>query len=78
MPLRQALAIVLILCTGCAETTVLKAPQEGSAQSFESDRRHCEAQMYTQRMARGRGAPSWTIYDYCMKARGYTREERHG
>jgi hypothetical protein len=69
---------LLLFCSACSETTMLKAPDQRSAEAIQADRRHCEGEMYSQRMARGRSAPSWTIYDYCMKARGYTREEVRG
>jgi len=29
--------------------------------------RHCMSQMYSERVARGRGSPDWGAYDYCMK-----------
>jgi hypothetical protein len=74
---RLSLAGVLLVCAGCSESTVLTRA-DASAEDFERDRHHCQAEMYTQRMARGRSAPSWTIYDYCMKARGYTREKASG
>jgi hypothetical protein len=41
----------------------------------ESDRRQCESQMYSQRLAKGRGAPNWNLYEYCMTQRGYARHD---
>jgi hypothetical protein len=29
--------------------------------------------MYSQRLAKGRGAPNWNLYDYCMMQRGYAK-----
>jgi hypothetical protein len=72
-----SLVVIFLVCSGCSESTVLTRA-DATAEDFERDRHHCQAEMYTQRMARGRGAPSWTIYDYCMKARGYTREKAGG
>jgi hypothetical protein len=73
----QRFLVLAILCSGCADTTVLgKAGVSGD--EMQRDRQHCAGEMYTQRMARGRSAPSWTIYDYCMKARGYAREKGAG
>jgi hypothetical protein len=74
---RLSLAVVVLFCGGCAEKTVLTRA-DATAEDFARDRQHCQAEMYTQRMARGRSAPSWLIYDYCMKARGYTREKASG
>jgi hypothetical protein len=59
---------------GCAEGTMLSKAGL-SEDEMQRDQRHCKGEMYSQRMARGRSAPSWTIYDYCMKARGYSREK---
>jgi hypothetical protein len=74
---RLPLALVFILCSACGGTQPVR-PSAANAQDFERDRRHCESEMYSQRMARGRSAPSWTIYDYCMKSRGHSREETSG
>jgi hypothetical protein len=27
--------------------------------------------MYADRVSRGRSAPNWNLYEYCMRARGY-------
>jgi hypothetical protein len=65
---------IAVACCGCAEDTVLgKAGL--SKEEMQRDQQHCKGEMYSQRMARGRSAPSWTIYDYCMKERGYSREK---
>ena len=29
--------------------------------------RYCADQMYARRVGHARGAPNWTIYDYCLK-----------
>jgi hypothetical protein len=71
---RVSWLLIAALCCGCAENTVLgKAGL--SKDEMQRDQQHCKGEMYSQRMARGRSAPSWTIYDYCMKGRGYSREK---
>jgi hypothetical protein len=64
-------------CCGCADESTLRKVGVSEIQ-FQRDQQHCKGEMYSQRMARGRSAPSWTIYDYCMKARGYSRENAAG
>ena len=59
-------------CCSCADESALRKA-DVSENQFQRDQQHCKGEMYSQRMARGRSAPSWTIYDYCMKARGYER-----
>ena len=29
--------------------------------------------MYSERQAKGRGAPNWNLYEYCMRQRGYAK-----
>jgi hypothetical protein len=55
----QILVAVAAL-SGCATDT--PAPL-----SAEEAHRYCAGQMYARRVGHGRGAPSWTVYDYCLK-----------
>ena len=57
-----SLAVVFAF-PGCATNTSASAPM-----SAEELHRHCAAQMYAQRVARGRSAPNWLLYDYCMRS----------
>jgi hypothetical protein len=54
--------IALAALAGCATQTGPPAPL-----SAEEAHRYCAGQMYARRIGHGRGAPMWTIYDYCMK-----------
>jgi hypothetical protein len=55
--LRVSLAVLAL--TGCATDT----PPPPSAETH----RYCTDQMYARRVGHARGAPMWTIYDYCLK-----------
>jgi len=60
--MREARWIVFatLLSSGCAiQTPAPVATQEAH--------RYCADQMYARRVGHARGAPSWTIYDYCLK-----------
>jgi hypothetical protein len=46
--------------SGCAT----EAPAPLSA---EGAHRYCANQMYARRVGHARGAPSWNVYDYCVK-----------
>ena len=62
--MRRTVPMLLILCcTACAEQ-----PQ---VSSYEQDRQHCVSRMYAERATRGRSAPNWLGYDYCMRSRGH-------
>ena len=53
--------LTALTISGCAQDTVPTAPM-----SQEELRRHCLAEMYSDRASRGRSAPNWSLYDYCM------------
>jgi hypothetical protein len=55
----QILVAILAL-SGCA--TEPPAPL-----SAEEAHRYCASQMYARKVGHARGAPSWTVYDYCLK-----------
>jgi hypothetical protein len=54
--------IALAALAGCATDTAQPAPL-----SAEEAHRYCSAQMYARRVGHARGAPSWNVYDYCLK-----------
>ena len=53
--------IAVLGLPGCASDA--KAPAPPSAEAH----RYCSDQMYARRVGHARGAPNWTIYDYCLK-----------
>ena len=61
-----------LACAGCATPGPL-SKAGATPQVAERDRQQCEGQMYADRQSRGRSAPNWNLYEYCMKQRGYTR-----
>ena len=71
--MRRLMFLLAVLCAACAEQTQFTKPGVTAAQA-EQDRRHCLGTMYSERTAHGKGAPNWSIFDYCMKSRGYARE----
>ena len=54
--------IALLALGGCASDSSTPRPL-GAAEAH----RYCADQMYARRVGHGRGAPSWTVYDYCVK-----------
>jgi len=63
---------IALACAACANQGRLEKP--GAAQEeAERDRLQCESQMYAQRQSKGRSAPNWNLYEYCMTQRGYAR-----
>jgi len=62
----------LLALAGCAAQPPLAKPGVTLAQ-YDEDRLHCQALMYAERTSRGRSAPNWNLYEYCMRARGYAR-----
>ncbi|HXM84096.1 MAG TPA: hypothetical protein VN929_19560 [Burkholderiales bacterium] len=74
MRLRLALSLAaLAACHGCAGGSQLSKP--GATQAIlEQDRQHCLGMMYSDRIGRGRMAPNWWLYEYCMTGRGYVRQ----
>src|ERR1700752_4262540 len=71
--MRFWLPAVLALC-GYAGETHLAKPGVASA-DMNDDRLHCQGMMYADRTSRGRSAPNWNLYEYCMWARGYVSRE---
>jgi len=60
---RGGLILVALLgLAGCATDASPPAPL-----SAEEAHRYCAGQMYARRVGHARGAPMWTIYDYCLK-----------
>ena len=57
---------------GCAGETHLAKPGIAPAE-MNHDRLHCQGMMYADRVSRGRSAPNWNLYEYCMRGRGYVR-----
>jgi hypothetical protein len=70
--MRKAFVLTLLGCAACAEHAALSKPGTAAAQA-ERDRLQCESQMYSARQSKGRSAPNWNLYEYCMKQRGYAR-----
>ena len=62
MRLGAFMLVVAPALAGCATDTAQPAPL-----SAEEAHRYCAGQMYARRIGHGRGAPMWTIYDYCLK-----------
>ena len=62
--------LVLLIVAGCAAQPPLTKPGVTPAE-FDEDRLHCRSLMLADRTSRGRMAPNWNLYDYCMRARGY-------
>ena len=54
--------IALLGLTGCASDATAPSPPVA-----EEVHRYCAAQMYARRVGHARGAPMWTIYDYCLR-----------
>src|SRR5205807_9022286 len=67
--MRFWLPAVLARC-GCAGGTHLAKPGIAPAE-MNHDRLHCQGMMYADLASRGRSAPNWNSYEYCMRARGY-------
>ena len=63
--MKTAGRLLWLLLAACAAEPPAATPDE--------DRLHCQALMYADRTGRGRSAPNWNLYDYCMRARGYAR-----
>lgn len=59
---RTLLLAGLLTLGGCATDGAAPAPM-----SAEAAHRYCADQMYARRVGHGRGAPGWTVYDYCLK-----------
>ncbi len=70
--MRKAILLPLLCCAACATSGPLSKPGATAAEA-ERDRLQCESQMYADRLAKGRGAPNWNLYEYCMTQRGYVR-----
>jgi len=66
------LAGVALACGACASQGQLEKPGT-TPEEAERDRLQCESQMYAQRQSKGRSAPNWNLYEYCMTQRGYAR-----
>lgn len=54
--------IAVLALAGCATETAAPAPL-----SADEAHRYCASQMYARRVGHARGAPSWNVYDYCVK-----------
>ncbi|HEY1288750.1 MAG TPA: hypothetical protein VGF58_10535 [Burkholderiales bacterium] len=54
------IVVAMFALSGCAT----EAPAPLSA---EGAHRYCANQMYARRVGHARGAPSWNVYDYCVK-----------
>jgi len=52
--------VAVVALSGCATDT--PAPL-----SAAEAHRYCAGQMYARRVGHARGAPSWNVYDYCVK-----------
>jgi hypothetical protein len=51
--------VAILALSGCAT--------EAPAPPSQEVHRYCAGQMYARRVGHARGAPMWTIYDYCLK-----------
>jgi hypothetical protein len=54
--------IAVLALAGCATDTAAPAPL-----SADEAHRYCAGQMYATRVGHARGAPNWSVYDYCLK-----------
>jgi hypothetical protein len=70
--MRKAFLLPLLFCAACASPGPLSKPGKTAADA-ERDRLQCESQMYSERQSKGRSAPNWNLYEYCMRQRGYAR-----
>jgi hypothetical protein len=70
--MRKALLLPLLCLAACASPGPLSKPGVTAAEA-ERDRLQCEAPMYAERQSKGRSAPNWNLYEYCMRQRGYAR-----
>lgn len=70
--MRKTLLLPLVCCAACAANAPL-VRRDTTPEQAETDRLQCEAQMYSERQAKGRGAPNWNLYEYCMRQRGYAK-----
>jgi hypothetical protein len=76
--MRPLAILILSLCAACAgESQISKqfAKPGASEAQVEQDRLQCQSIMYSERTAKGKGAPNWNRFEYCMKQRGYVRTE---
>ena len=60
-PAALVLAAVSALAA-CAVDTAAPTPM-----STSELHRYCAGQMYARRIGHARGAPSWNVYDYCLR-----------
>jgi hypothetical protein len=72
----KAFLLLLLFCAACAGQRPLSKSGVTAAET-ERDRLQCESQMYSERQGKGRGAPNWNLYEYCMRQRGYARAGAH-
>jgi predicted small lipoprotein YifL len=70
--MRKAFLLPLLCCAACEATGPLSKP-DSTVDAAERDRRQCESLMYSDRQSKGRSAPNWNLYEYCMTQRGYAR-----
>jgi hypothetical protein len=70
--MRRFAPALFSLLAACAPQPPLTKPGATPAQADE-DRLHCQGLMYYERGSRGRSAPDWNSFEYCMRARGYER-----
>lgn len=70
--MRRFAPALFSLAAACAPQPPLTKPGWTQVE-YDADRLHCQALMYYDRGSRGRSAPNWNLYEYCMRARGYAR-----
>ena len=67
-----ALGLSLAAAAGASATTcnidfIATPPQTAEAQALQARHDRCMGRMMSDRVARGRTAPNWNLYDFCMK-----------
>lgn len=61
LKVRGSMLVAVLALAACGTNTSAPAPPSAAVH------RYCADQMYARRVGHGRGAPSWTVYDYCVK-----------
>ncbi len=57
--------LAALLCTGCASPA---GSSDAAPMSTAEIRRFCAGQMYADRVAHGRSAVNWSLYDRCLQS----------
>ena len=64
---RTLILLAALACGGCMSAGDVTPRQTLSAEELH---RTCAGRIYADRLGRGRSAPNWHLYDFCMKQQG--------